>query len=75
VEHILSDEHLEGLFATETVRAEISWAKNDRVTPEQFFAEAEGREEHAMGRVYVRYRAALLERHAIDLDDMVLQPL
>lgn len=75
VEHILSDEHLEGLFGTETVLAEISWAKNDGVTPEQFLAEAEGREEQAIGRVYARYQAALLERHAMDLDDMVLQPL
>jgi DNA helicase-2/ATP-dependent DNA helicase PcrA len=75
VEHILSDEHLEVLFGSETVLSEISWAKNEGVTPEQFLEEAEDREEQAMGRVYARYQAALAERHAIDLDDMVLQPL
>jgi DNA helicase II / ATP-dependent DNA helicase PcrA len=72
---LLGDENLDELCGIDTALAEISRAKNQGMTPEQFLAEAENPVKQAIGQVYARYQAALEEQHAIDLDDMVLQPL
>jgi DNA helicase II / ATP-dependent DNA helicase PcrA len=59
----------------ETVLSRIARAKNDGISPEAYLDEATTRREKAIGGIYARYQEALLERNAIDLDDMVLMPL
>lgn len=55
------------------VRARISRAKNDLLTPAEFAAQAADYLEERVARVYYRYQAALQRSSALDFDDLLME--
>ncbi|MFQ5962284.1 MAG: ATP-dependent helicase [Candidatus Methylomirabilales bacterium] len=55
------------------VRAKISRAKNDLLTPAEFAAQAADYLEERVARVYYRYQAALQRSGALDFDDLLME--
>lgn len=55
------------------VRARISRAKNDLLTPAEFAAQAADYLEERVARVYYRYQAALQRSGALDFDDLLME--
>ena len=60
------------LFTDRSVLSEISNAKNEMLTPEQYLARANGEyRKEKIAEVYARYQKKLKENNAIDFDDII----
>ena len=60
------------LFTDRSVLSEISNAKNEMLTPEQYLAIANGEyRKEKIAEVYARYQKKLKENNAIDFDDII----
>ncbi len=55
------------------VRAKISRAKNDLLTPAGFASQAADYLEERVARIYYRYQAALQRNGALDFDDLLME--
>ncbi|MEE8152398.1 MAG: UvrD-helicase domain-containing protein [candidate division NC10 bacterium] len=55
------------------VRARISRAKNDLLTPAEFAAQAADYLEERVAKIYYRYQAALQRSGALDFDDLLME--
>jgi DNA helicase-2/ATP-dependent DNA helicase PcrA len=55
------------------VRAKISRAKNDLLTPAEFAAQAADYLEERVARIYYRYQTALQRNGALDFDDLLME--
>lgn len=69
----LREMHLDGSAIKDSVRDHISKAKNFGFTPEEYYAEINGVNEHAedIKRVYERYEELLAGSNAMDFDDLL----
>jgi DNA helicase-2/ATP-dependent DNA helicase PcrA len=55
------------------IKATISHAKNEMLTPEQYEQFAQGAYQDFTARIYKLYQAALKEQQAVDFDDLLLK--
>ncbi|HEV2339778.1 MAG TPA: UvrD-helicase domain-containing protein [Patescibacteria group bacterium] len=55
-----------------TLRAMISSAKNELITPDQYAGFARGHFQEVAARVYKRYQVLLSQNNAVDFDDLLL---
>lgn len=62
-------------FNPRSVRAAISGAKNQGLSPEQFAAEEPGFRGRTIADVYRRYQTALAANNALDFDDLIRIPV
>ncbi|NOZ21270.1 MAG: UvrD-helicase domain-containing protein [Planctomycetes bacterium] len=60
-------------FPPRGVRAVISNAKNDMLTPAQFAERAGGFRQQVVAQVFEKYAQILLENNALDFDDLLLK--
>ena len=60
------------IFTDRSVQSEISNAKNEMLTPEQYMAKANGEfRKEKIAEVYTNYQKKLKENNAIDFDDII----
>jgi DNA helicase II / ATP-dependent DNA helicase PcrA len=77
IKQVLHDENVDAThFPPSKISWQISQAKNDLITPEQFVARYEERVgnhlEAIVARVYPKYQQRLLDANAVDFDDLLV---
>ena len=65
----------EKTFVPKGVQAQISMAKNQLISPEQFSHTAEGFRDEKIAEIYSQYQEDLHKSNALDFDDLLLKPL
>ena len=62
-------------FAPQAVRARMSMAKNQYLSPDKFSASAHDFFDEKVASVYEEYQKTLLQSNAMDFDDLLMKPV